>query len=39
MRQPTDLIHLEIGVIFLERAWRLVRIGIILPETHFLEGV
>ena len=37
MREPTDFIDLEIGLIFLERAWRLVRIGIILPETYFFS--
>lgn len=36
-----DFVDLEIGLIFLERAWRLLRIGgrvgIVLPETYFFS--
>lgn len=41
MSDETNYIDLEIGLIFLERAWRLLRlggrVGIILPETYFFS--
>lgn len=41
MRGPEDYVDLEIGLIFLERSWRLLRIGgrvgIVLPETYFFS--
>jgi type I restriction enzyme M protein len=41
MRGPNDYVDLEIGLIFLERAWQLLqvggRVGIVLPETYFFS--
>jgi len=41
MSQTDNHVDLEIGLIFLERAWRLLRIGgrvgIVLPETYFFS--
>jgi len=41
MLAPDNHVDLEIGLVFLERAWRLLRIGgrvgIILPETYFFS--
>jgi type I restriction enzyme M protein len=40
-RRSGDFKELEIGIIYLERAWRLLaeegRLGIVLPETYFFS--